>query len=262
MGTILQYLRPHGKRVICGAAIKFSAALQELILPLLLAHLIDVLVPAADLTGIRRMGLLMMALAFGAVGCNITANRMAARVSMIMTETLRGDLYARIASLSSAQTNRFTESSLVSRLTSDTYHVHQMFDKLQRGGIRAPMLVLGGLILTFFLEPVLALVQLVVCFVTFFAMWRITRRGIPFYTRAQEAVDTVVRVIRENASGVRVIKALAGQDGERERFGTASRTARDAEIRAGMIMAATGPLTDFLLNTGLVWVILLGAVCV
>ncbi|MBR3866841.1 MAG: ABC transporter ATP-binding protein, partial [Butyricicoccus sp.] len=105
-------------------------------------------------------------------------------------------------------------------------------------------------------------VQLVVCFVTFFAMWRITRRGIPFYTRAQEAVDTVVRVIRENASGVRVIKALAGQDGERERFGTASRTARDAEIRAGMIMAATGPLTDFLLNTGLVWVILLGAVCV
>ena len=259
MGTVLGYLRPYGRRVACGVAIKFTAAVLELILPLLLAHIIDTLVPAGDLAAIWRMGGLMALLAFGAAGCNITANRMAAWVSMEMTRALRRDLYDRAEHLSCAQMDRLSVSSLVSRLTNDTYNVHQMFDKVQRGGIRAPMLVLGGLVLTFLLEPALALVQLVVCGATFVTIWLVTRGGIPFYTRAQAAVDTVVRVIRENASGVRVIKALACQGLERERFARANREARTAESTAGTVMAAANPATDFLLNTGLVLVILVGA---
>jgi len=262
LGTVIGYLKPHRSRVACGITIKFTAAVLELVLPLLLAHVIDVLVPAEDMAGIWKTGLLMMVLAFAAAGCNITANRMAAKVSMIMTETLRGDLYKKIARISCAQTDRVTESSLVSRLTNDTYHVHQMFDKIQRGGIRAPMLVLGGLVLTFFLEPILALVQLVVCAGTFLVIWAITRKGIPYYEKAQTAVDTVVRVIRENASGVRVIKGIACQGKERKRFSAVSQRARDAEIKAGTLMAAANPMADLLLNSGLVWVILTGAVCV
>lgn len=142
----------------------------------------------------------MSLLALGAVGCNITANRMAAWVSMEMTRVLRQDLYRRIQGLSCTQADQFSPSSLVSRLTNDTYNVHQMFDKVQRGGIRAPMLVLGGLILTFLLEPSLALVQLAVSLLTFLTITLVTRRGIPHYTRAQAAVDTVVRILRENAA--------------------------------------------------------------
>lgn len=148
--------------VAAGAAIKFTAAVLELILPLLLAEIIDELVPAGDTAAIWRTGGWMSLLALGAVGCNITANRMAAWVSMEMTRVLRQDLYRRIQGLSCTQADQFSPSSLVSRLTNDTYNVHQMFDKVQRGGIRAPMLVLGGLILTFLLEPSLALVQLAV----------------------------------------------------------------------------------------------------
>ncbi len=121
--------------------------------PLLLAEIIDELVPAGDTAAIWRTGGWMSLLALGAVGCNITANRMAAWVSMEMTRVLRQDLYRRIQGLSCTQADQFSPSSLVSRLTNDTYNVHQMFDKVQRGGIRAPMLVLGGLILTFLLEP-------------------------------------------------------------------------------------------------------------
>lgn len=171
----------------------------------------------------------MAAVAFGAIGCNITANRMAAWVSMEMTRNLRRDLYERTVHLSCAQMDRFSVSSLVSRLTNDTYNVHQMVDKVQRGGIRAPMLVLGGLTLTFLLEPVLALVQLSVCAATFFTIYQVTRRGIPRYAAAQTAVDTVVRIIRENASGVRVIKALGCQGRERRRFDGANAAARDRE---------------------------------
>ena len=76
-----------------------------------------------------------------------------------MTQALRHDLYQRVQALSCAQADRFSPSSLVSRLTNDTYNVHQMFDKVQRGGIRAPMLVLGGLVLTFLLEPALLITR-------------------------------------------------------------------------------------------------------
>lgn len=259
MRTVMRYLLPYKLRVACGVTVKFTAAVLELVLPLLLAHVIDDLVPARDLTAIWITGGAMALLAFGAAGCNITANRMAAKVSMEVTRNLRQDLYSRVQHLSCAQTDRYSISSLVSRLTNDTYNVHQMFDKVQRGGIRAPMLVLGGLVLTFLLEPVLAAVQLAVSLLTFLTIYLVTRRGIPHYTRSQAAVDTVVRVIRENASGVRVIKALACQERERARFDAANRASRRAEEDAGCVMAAANPLTDFLLNTGLTMVVLLGA---
>lgn len=262
MKTVLGYLRPYALRVCCGVTIKFTAAVLELVLPLLLAHIIDVCVPAGDVSGIWRYGGWMMAMAFGAAFCNITANRMAAWVSMEMTRTLRQDLYGKLQQLSCAQMDRLSTSSLVSRLTNDTYHVHQMFDKFQRGGIRAPMLVLGGLVLTFLQAPALGWMQLVVCALTFTGIWRVTCHGIPYYSRAQTAVDTVVRVIRENASGARVIKALACQGRERARFETANQEARRTEETAGRIMAAANPLANFLLNTGLVLVVLLGAVLV
>ncbi len=262
MKTILGYLRPHAPRVAAGVTVKFTAAVLELLLPLLLARIIDDCVPARDLPGVFRAGGLMLLMAFGAAFCNITANRMAAWVSMDMTRRLRRDLYRRTLLLSQAQLDRFSVSSIVSRLTNDTYNVHQMFDKIQRGGIRAPMLVLGGLALTFLQAPLLALVQLAVCSATFFAIWLVTRQGVPLYARAQEAVDTVVRILRENASGVRVIKALACQERERERFNAASRASREAEEAAGGVMAAANPLSDFLLNLGLVLVVLAGAALV
>ena len=260
MKTVLGYLRPYAGRAACGVLIKFSAAVLELILPLLLANVIDVLVPARDLPAIWRTGGLMLVLAFGAAAGNILANRMAARVSMEMTRDLRRDLYHQIQHLPCARADRYSASSLVSRLTNDTYNIHQMFDKIQRGGVRAPMLVLGGLTLTFLLEPVLALVQFCVSLLTFLTIFLVTRRGVPFYGEAQSAVDTVVRILRENAAGVRVIKALASQRREQVRFEQANRRDRAAEERAGRVMALTNPITDLLLNLGLTLVVLVGAV--
>ena len=260
MKTVLGYLRPYAGRAACGVLIKFSAAVLELILPLLLANVIDVLVPARDLPAIWRTGGLMLVLAFGAAAGNILANRMAARVSMEMTRDLRRDLYHQIQHLPCARADRYSASSLVSRLTNDTYNIHQMFDKIQRGGVRAPMLVLGGLTLTFLLEPVLALVQFCVSLLTFLTLFLVTRRGVPFYGEAQSAVDTVVRILRENAAGVRVIKALASQRREQDRFEQANRRDRAAEERAGRVMALTNPITDLLLNLGLTLVVLVGAV--
>lgn len=259
MKTVLKYLQAYSFRAMIGMLIKFTAAICELIIPLLLERIIDVSVPAGDLSAIWRQGGMMLALAFGAVLCNITANRMAAWVSLEVTRTLRRDVYHRIETLSCAQMDQFSQATLVSRLTNDTYNVHQMFDKIQRGGIRGPMLVLGGLALSFLMEPVLALVMLLICVLTCFTIWSMTRRGIPYYKKAQESVDTVVRILRENTSGVRVIRALGQQMHERDRFEVSNTDACRQEQRAATAMAATNPLTGFLLSAGLTLVIIIGA---
>ena len=233
MKTVLGYLRPHAGRVAAGAAIKFTAAVLELILPLLLAEIIDELVPAGDTAAIWRTGGWMSLLALGAVGCNITANRMAAWVSMEMTRVLRQDLYRRIQGLSCTQADQFSPSSLVSRLTNDTYNVHQMFDKVQRGGIRAPHAGVGRIDTDLSAGALSGAGAAGGELLTFLTITLVTRRGIPHYTRAQAAVDTVVRILRENAAGVRVVKALACQVRERDRFDTANQAQRQAEAQAG-----------------------------
>ena len=147
----------------------------------------------------------------------------------------------------------------MSRLTNDTYNVHQMFDKVHGAASGPPMLVLGGLILTFLLEPSLALVQLAVSLLTFLTITLVTRRGIPHYTRAQAPVDSGGAHSRPgDAAGVRVVKALACQARERERFDAANQAQRQAEERAGQVMALANPITDLLLNAGLILVVLVG----
>ena len=259
MHTVARYLLPCRLRIAGVVVLKFTAAVLELLLPLLLAHIIDVSVPAGDLPSIWGAGALMT-LCAGAVALgNMTANRRAAKISTEVTQRLRGDLFAKISGLSCAQADRYASASLVSRLTNDTYHVHQLFDKLQRGGTRAPLMVLGGLVLTFLLEPWLALVQLVASGLTVGVVWAVTARGVPHYTRAQSAVDSLVRIVRENAAGVRVVKAVSREEDERARFRAANEEVRRTQQQAGRIMALTNPATGLLLNVGLTAVVALGA---
>lgn len=259
MRRVSDYLKPCRWRIARVVTLKFTAAVLELLLPLLLACIIDVSVPAGDLRSLWGTGA-VMALCSGAVAWgNVTANRKATKIATDVTQALRRDLFSKISGLSCAQADRYAEASLVSRLTNDTYNIYELFDKLQRGGTRAPLMVVGGLFLTFLLEPWLALIQLVASGLTLLAVWLVTARGVPYYTRAQSAVDTMVRIVRENAAGVRVIKATAREEAERARFRAANTEVRRTQQGAGQIMALTNPATNFLLNAGLTAVVGAGA---
>jgi len=138
--------------------IKFSATIIELLLPWMLSVILDRFVPARDMYSIYLWGVLMIVCAALALVGNVVANRMATRTSREITRAVRHDLFAKTMELSCAQADGFTIPSLISRLTSDTYYVHQMIDRMQRLGIRAPILLLGGVAVTMALEPVLTLV--------------------------------------------------------------------------------------------------------
>ena len=134
-----------------------------------------------------------------------------------------------------------------------------MIGMMQRLGVRAPILLVGGVFVTLTLEPVLTLVLLAVMPFAGGVVWYISQKGIPLYARQQRAVDTMVRTVRENASGIRVIKALSKSDYERKRFQEINRELVKRETKASVTMAASNPLMNLFLNVGLTLVVIAGA---
>ncbi|MFA6948616.1 MAG: ABC transporter ATP-binding protein, partial [Eubacteriales bacterium] len=190
---------------------------------------------------------------------NIIANRKAAKVARDTTEALRHDVFIKIGRLSCSQTDRITIPSLISRLSSDSYNVHQMIGMMQRLGVRAPILLIGGIMVTFTLEPYLTLVLVAILPLLAAAVYIVSKKGIPLYADVQRAVDSMVGKVQENMVGVRVIKALSKSDYERNKFDEVSSEVVRREQKAGIIMSATNPIMNFLLNTGLAAVIVVGA---
>ena len=259
MRTVFQYLRPQYGRLALQLTIKFIGTITELFLPWMLSHILDDIVPQKDMVQVYIWGVFMMIAAAVALLGNVTANRMSTRISRRFTQKLRHDTYARVTYLSSRQTDRFTLPSLISRLTSDTYNVHQMVDRMQRLGVRAPILLLGGICVTFSLEPVLTLVLVATLPLLGVVVFTVSRKGIPLYVSVQEAVDSMVRKVQENMTGVRVIKALSKTDYEKGCFDEVNREVVRRDQHAGIIMATTNPVMSLLLNLGLTAVVVVGA---
>ena len=259
MHLIFRYVRPYLKRMSLGLLIKFTGTIMDLFLPYILAHIIDEIVPLKDMGLVLRWGVVMLACSFLAILGNVIANRMAAWVARETTRRLRHDLFRKISYLSNRQIDGFTVPSLISRMTTDTYNIHRMVGMMQRIGIRAPILVIGGVAVTISLDPVLALVLTCMLPIILYIVFAVSRRSIPLFDRLQKSVDTMVRVVRENASGVRVIKALSRTEGEKTRFEGVNRQVMQDENRANMVMAFSKPAMNLTLNLGLVLGVLVGA---
>lgn len=259
MKLILRYLKPLAGTMAFGLSVKVFATLMELSLPYILSYILDSVVPIGQVAPILIWGGAMVFAALMAMLGNVIANRNAAKVAKIAARQIRHDLFDATMHLSSRQVDTFTVPSLESRLTSDTYNVHHFIGMMQRVGIRAPILLIGGICITLFLDWRLSLILLAVLPLIGVSVFFITMRGLPLYRKNQQAVDGMVRVVREDCQGVRVIKALSKEDFEARRFDAANGKLVTAERRAGVTMAASQPVMNFFLNLGLVAVIVCGA---
>ncbi|MCD8205644.1 MAG: ABC transporter ATP-binding protein/permease [Clostridia bacterium] len=265
MGECLRYLWPYKKTVIWGLVIKFIAAVSELMLPLILDYLIDDVAaaydpanPRATIVRIVIFGVIMLAFAAICISGNIVANRMSAVSSGKMTHDLRYALFSKTSRLRSEQVDGFSMPSLISRLTSDTYYVNKTVAETMRMGVRAPILLIGGLILCFVIEPFLALVLLICLPIVTVAFVFITRRSIRLFNSVQKDGDGVVRSMQENITGVRVVKALSKSDHEAKKFSGINEKLRKNEYRANQMTLLTNPLATLILNLGLVGIIIVG----
>ena len=176
-----------------------------------------------------------------------------------MTHDIRYDLFRKTSYLKCSQVDEVTMPSLISRLTSDTYYVNQMVARTMRMGVRAPILLLGGLVFCFLLNVQLALVLLAVVPIVAVPLYLITRKSVPMYMTVQKSGDNMVRSVQEDIAGIRVIKALSKTEYENKKFEKVAGDLASTEFRAQRIMSLTNPLTSLILNLGLVGVIVAGA---
>ena len=253
------YLKPYYRRMLFGLGIKFVGTIMDLCLPWILAYVIDTVIPQGVKAPIFMWGGLMIICSLLAWSFNVIANRIASKVARDTTESIRHDLFGKIMYLSNRQTDAFTKPSLISRLTTDTYNVHQMLGRIQRLGVRAPILVIGGVCITLTLDPVLTLVLVSVMPIVVGITFYTSKRGIPIYADLQQSVDHFVRLIREDVAGIRVIKALSRTGYEKEKYDAINQEVVRKEKKAGMLMAIVNPCMNFFLNLGLVLVVIVGA---
>lgn len=259
MKKILEYIRPYQWPMLLGLLLKFLAAMLDLMIPYLLETIIDHAAPTGEVSRILFWGVIMVVCAVASIITNISANRMATYNSGKVTKALRHDLFAKISYLSAKQTDDFTVSSLISRLTTDSYNVNNMLVRVQRLGVRSPFLLIGGIVITLTLDPVLTLVLTAMLPIIAVTVYFVTKYSVPIYTYCQKVLDRLVRIVQENATGVRVIKALSKSEHERNKFAGVNQELAEEDRKAGAIMAITNPVATVVLNLGLTLVVIVGA---
>ena len=249
MIRLKKYILPYFGFIGFTMLIKLLGAVLELLIPSLMEVMLDEKVPAGDSAAIWLYGGLMLLCALGCLGCNIWANRMSARSSGQITRSIRHDLFEKLQSLSARQMDELTIPSAESRLTSDTYNVNQLLARLQRLGIRAPILLIGGVGMMLTMDPVLSLVLIGMLPVIGIVVYFVTKTSVPLYTKQQGVLDRVVRTVQENITGIRVIKALSKTDYEKNRFHRVNEDLTAVDMKAGFITAITNPSSLFVLGT-------------
>ncbi len=259
MTLVFNAMGKYRRTIALAVFLKLLGTLAELSIPYILEHIIDDVVPGGVLRQVILWGAMMFAAAIVTRTLNVNANRLAVDNAHRVSYDVRQALFRKIAYLSGNQFDAFGLPSLISRMTSDSYNVQSSVQQLQALCIRAPMMLLGGLAMTLIMDARLAMILVVMLPFLILVVLTVSAKGIPLYSRVQDKLDTLVRIMRENITGIRVVKALSKTEYEKRRFSAANGEMTDTDIHAGTIMAIPGPFMQFCLNIGLTLVVLLGA---
>lgn len=259
MKLIFRYMGRYRAAVLLAMGIKLAGTMTELLLPYILEYMIDDVVPAGSLPRVVLWGLLMFAAAVVCRQLNVLANRRTVDNAHRISYDVRQDLFVKTANLPGSAFDELGLPSLISRMTSDSYNVQSAVQQLQAMCVRAPMLLLGGMVMTLAMDLPLAMILVVMLPVLLAVVFFVSAKGIPMYNTVQKRLDSVVRIMRENITGIRVVKALSKADYEKRRFAAANREMTNCDIKASTVMAIPGPLMQLCLNVGLTLVVVAGA---
>lgn len=259
MRLIARAMGRYKKAAALCVLIKLIGTVSELLLPYILEHIIDDVAPLDNLGLTLFWGLLMFAAAILCRQLNVAANRRAIENAHHVSYDIRQELFAKTANLSGSQFDAFGLPSLISRMTSDSYNVQSAVQQLQTLCVRAPTLLLGGVGVALVMDAPLAMILVAMLPVLILVVYIVTAKGLPMYNKVQRRLDVVVRVMRENITGIRVVKALSKTGYEKRRFAQANRDMTDSDIAASTVMAIPSPLMQLCLNGGLALVVFIGA---
>lgn len=258
MRKLLRYIKGYEKQTILAPLFKMLEACFELFVPLVVAGIIDTGIKNADTVYIwQRCGLLVLLAAVG-LTCSLTAQYFSATAAMGFGTALRKDLFRHIDTLSYSELDGIGTPTLVTRMTSDINQVQNGVNLTLRLLLRSPFIVLGALLMAFSISPRLTVLFLVVTAVISLIIWAIMRTTVPIYRDAQNHLDRVTLLTRENYVGARVVRAFARQPDELADFVQTNDRLKAIQTKAGRISALMNPLTYLVVNLGIIAILVRG----
>lgn len=260
MKKLLKYLKNYKKELVFGPFFKLLEAIFELIVPMVMAKIIDKGIGSNDSGYIFRMSLLIVVLGICGLGFALTCQYLAAKCAYGFGTELRGALYRHINKLSYTGIDKVGTSSLVNRLTNDTNTVQNGVNMFIRLAVRAPFLVIGAAVMAVMIDVRLSLIFFVVAPVISLIIFTIMRRTVPMYKKTQKKLDRASMLTRENLEGTRVIRAFSRQQEEIDEFSEAVDDISDCSIAVGKISAILNPAAFMIMNLGIVAIIWFGGV--
>lgn len=258
MKRLLKYLKDYKKESILGPLFKLLEAGFELIVPLVMASIIDVGINNNDTVHIWRMGAVLVILGIVGLVCSITAQYFAAKASVGFGTKLRADLFDKINSLSYEELDNAGTASLITRMTSDVNQIQSGVNLVLRLFLRSPFIVLGAMIMAFTINVQVAWVFVVAIPLLAVVVFGVMAYSIPLYKKVQKNLDHIMLVTRENLTGVRVIRSVCRQDYEKQRFTDNNQNLMDVQIFVGKIAAVLNPVTYIIVNAALICIVVIG----
>lgn len=258
MFKITDYLKEYKKESIIAPLFKMLEASFELLVPLVMAAIVDVGIKNADGGYIVRMGFVLLALAVIGLSCSITAQYFAAKASVGFGESVRRDLFAHINALSYTELDQAGTSTLITRMTNDINQLQSGVNMFLRLFLRSPFIVVGAMVMAFTVDVKAAFVFVVAIPALSVVVFGIMLCTIPLYRKVQKALDHVLRMTRENLAGARVIRAFCRQEDENREYREGSERLYAVQTLVGRISAVMNPVTYIIVNVAIIAIIWIG----
>lgn len=258
MKDLIKYLRHYIKESILAPLFKMLEASFELFVPLVMAAIIDTGIKNSDKPYIFKMGMVLVGLAIVGFVSALTAQYFAAKAAVGFGKELRGDLYRHINTLSYSEIDKIGTSTLITRLTADVNQMQTAVNLFLRLFLRSPFIVIGAAVMAFAVDPKTAIIFAVSIPLLAVVVFGIMFYSVPIYKKVQNRLDSVMRMTRENLSGVRVIRAFNHEQREIEDFDKCSEELKDMQLYGGKISAYLNPITYVIVNLSIVLIIYVG----
>lgn len=258
MWKLKRFLGQYKKHIILGPFFKWTEAVLELLVPLVMARIIDQGVSARDGGYVLWMGGLLVLIAAVSLGCALVCQYYASIASQGVGTSLRREMFRKVNDLSHAELDAIGSHSLITRITNDVNQLQLAVAMLIRLVVRAPFLAIGAVVMAFTIDVQLSLIFVIAFPLIVLVLYLVMSRSVPFFQVMQKKLDRISLLTRENLEGARVIRAFSKQSAEQRRFEEASDDVADTAVRVGRLSALLNPLTMAIMNAAIIAILWFG----
>ena len=257
--TLAKSIREYKKQTILAPLFVGLEVVMETLIPFIMALLVDNGIYGGDMAVIYKLGALLIVLVAISLSCGVLCGKFAAEASTGFAKNLRHDMYYKVQNYSFQNIDKFSTSSIITRMTTDVTNIQQAFQMLTRITFRAPLNLIFSLVMAFIINVRIALIFL--CLIPFLAigLYIIATHAHPIFEKVFKIYDKLNNVVQENVRGIRVVKTYVLEEEEKEKFNTVSKDIYNNFVKAEKIIAYNGPLMQLVMYTGLILISWFGA---